>query len=358
MQKITYFIGAGASAKALPVMKGMNKRFEIFLRYVESLNRNKFVDNKTEVLGELNETFFAIKRHASPDTYARKLFLRQKEEDDILLLHLKYFLSIYFVWEQSFIVDGTVPNIGIDEWERDKQASLDDRYDVFYANMLKRKELNFLDGVNIISWNYDYQFELAFEEYDTFSDSYEKLGIFPDPSYPEGKDKVNLIKLNGTGGLIVSRDYPQQNEDSFYSRLNEKAVYKERNKISIDEMIDIYSRWIKEMDIKFRPFLNFAWEDNYISNRAIEYAKNIILKTDILIVIGYSFPLFNRDVDTQIFSDTRNIKKVYLQDPSDNIDELRERFDNVLNIDIPAYNLHPKNGNIIHKKGVEQFYIP
>lgn len=44
----------------------------------------------------------------------------------------------------------------------------------------------------------------------------------------------------------------------------------------------------------------------------------MVKETEILVVIGYSFPDFNRDIDRQIFSGT-SISKVYLQvnnDPS------------------------------------------
>jgi len=37
--------------------------------------------------------------------------------------------------------------------------------------------------------------------------------------------------------------------------------------------------------------------------------------TMILVVIGYSFPFFNRDVDRLIIGEMKNLLKVYIQDP-------------------------------------------
>jgi len=39
----------------------------------------------------------------------------------------------------------------------------------------------------------------------------------------------------------------------------------------------------------------------------------MIKETEILVIIGYSFRVFNRDIDREIFSSSTNIKKVYLQ---------------------------------------------
>jgi hypothetical protein len=71
--------------------------------------------------------------------------------------------------------------------------------------------------------------------------------------------------------------------------------------------------------------LSFAWgnTDNtekelFTSNR-LKKAQNIAQETDILVIIGYSFPYFNREVDKEIFKSIlqrNSLQKIYCQDPS------------------------------------------
>lgn len=350
MKNITYLIGAGASAKnALPVMKGLDKQFEYFIEYVESLSKNSFHANKKQkTCSQLKLTFEQIQRHASPDTYARKLFLRERPMDKDELIKLKYFLSMYFVWEQSNVEKGIKINISSDIFTN-KPPKLDDRYDVFYANVLTKNALRLQSNINIISWNYDYQFELAYEEYSSFENAYENLKIYPHPVKEQSHEQVKFVKLNGTAGQFAFSEskveYLQQLHSDF--------------KPNILTLINDYSAWLNEKNSWTRkPFLNFAWEGNVISKLAIEHAKRIILDTNILVVIGYSFPLFNREVDRKIFSDKGRIKKAFIQDPSDDISEIIDRFENVVNQRDGEWNLSLENGNVFHKKGADQFYIP
>jgi hypothetical protein len=64
--------------------------------------------------------------------------------------------------------------------------------------------------------------------------------------------------------------------------------------------------------------INYAWEiGSQIATDAREQAKKIFSETDILIIIGYSFPNFNKDIDKQLFD---KLKKrhtdIYYQDPN------------------------------------------
>jgi hypothetical protein len=67
--------------------------------------------------------------------------------------------------------------------------------------------------------------------------------------------------------------------------------------------------------------LNFAWENdnNYIDkyrghSKNLEEAEHIASETEILVVIGYSFPIFNREIDNILFKKMQKLKKVYIQD--------------------------------------------
>lgn len=69
--------------------------------------------------------------------------------------------------------------------------------------------------------------------------------------------------------------------------------------------------------------LSFAWEDETNDTKKIflekrmPIAKAIAEKTDILVVIGYSFPFFNRKIDDEIFKAMKQrLFKIYLRDPN------------------------------------------
>ncbi len=51
--------------------------------------------------------------------------------------------------------------------------------------------------------------------------------------------------------------------------------------------------------------LTFAWEKDPVKeghlNHGIEIAKKFAEQTEVLVIIGYSFPFFNREIDNQIF---------------------------------------------------------
>ena len=91
--------------------------------------------------------------------------------------------------------------------------------------------------------------------------------------------------------------------------------------------------------------LSFAWEPH---NDILETAKILSDFTEILIVIGYSFPFFNCQIDRDILRAMRQLKKVYIQDI--NPTAAMERFQAIL----PDF---PKE-NIIPITSVDQFYLP
>lgn len=84
-----------------------------------------------------------VSRHASVDTFAKKLFLRGDADN---LRKLKAVLSTYLAIEQA-------------------RNNVDKRYDSFLASVLKLgsdKNVLLPEHLRILTWNYDTQFEKAF----------------------------------------------------------------------------------------------------------------------------------------------------------------------------------------------------
>jgi len=73
----------------------------------------------------------------------------------------------------------------------------------------------------------------------------------------------------------------------------------------------------------------YCWEKSKFAIANLECAKKIALKTEILVIIGYSFPYVNKQFDIDIINSMTKLSKVYIQDPnvdSSMIEYLRERF--------------------------------
>ena len=75
---------------------------------------------------------------------------------------------------------------------------------------------------------------------------------------------------------------------------------------------------------------------------------HILLNTTILIIIGYSFPFFNRDIDRGILNRMKNLNKIYVQVPEKDHNAIKERLES-LRSDLPE---------IAFIKDIELFYIP
>ena len=95
--------------------------------------------------------------------------------------------------------------------------------------------------------------------------------------------------------------------------------------------------------------LSFAWERfGKLEHDIVEYAKGETSETEVLVVIGYSFPYFNREIDREVIGNMKSLQKVYFQAPDADI--LKERFLSIRD-DIESSSLLPRFD-------LEQFLLP
>lgn len=101
--------------------------------------------------------------------------------------------------------------------------------------------------------------------------------------------------------------------------------------------------------------ISFAWEKgndtetSLLLKTKLEEAKKLVSDTNILVIIGYSFPFFNRDIDKVVFDHIRSchsLQKIYYQDPISKGEFLRSQFQ--LDDSIP----------IEHIQKVDNFFLP
>ena len=304
--QVTYLIGAGASFFALPVVKEIPVRYDIFLGTIIEMVKEKYgsIAAEPENLRERDSRYYANKlvwyanrfrdgilNHSSVDTYAKKLYLQKDEQLDAY----KFCLSCFLMFEQ--IVKGP-----------------DKRYDTFFASILKNDVSDFPENLNVISWNYDTQFEIAYGNYlrkSNFLAIKNQLNILTKSDLPEREFEVNrfnILKLNGTIGIVnpLEQDLGYFIPDCYY-----QATDFEQS--DLDNFVKNFRKMLSE---NWRPLLSFAWEKDVGAKVILNEAIRATATTRTLVVIGYSFPYFNRVTDRALFDGMHYLDKVYIQDPN------------------------------------------
>jgi hypothetical protein len=338
--KFTFLLGAGASANAIPVVKDINKKLIEFREkikgfgstYIEKLHSNEERMNIKEVVknatDDLNWLINENLRHATIDTLARKLYLRKDYYD---LKKLKAIIDMFFTFKNIF------------------PDKLEMRYDTFLATILNEGEEGMPElppNVIVLNWNYDFQFELsAFNFYKGASnenDITNILNIYPRRNQPKYfSEKFSIIKLNGTAASLYTNDGGFKIKDYLFLKdiTEEKAVIK---------IIQNYINTIR--DDKYESSIFFAWEKGDISNNIRDIAKSAVKDTKILVVIGYSFPTYNRKVDKEILLNMNNLKKIIIQSPEETANNIKYRIKNLIsNFDSDSIEIY---------SSIDEFVIP
>ena len=339
MSKTIYYIGAGASygnrdnsgkiLEGLPIVSEIPSQFDKFRECIDKAEiptgkiifqdiykaGHDDVENaRRYMLQDINDLMQGIKEHATIDTYARKLYLTRRNRD---FERLKALLCAFFLWEQL-------------------EHRPDRRYDTFLANVLEEGSLELPNEISIISWNYDSQIELALKSYrlDNGLAVFEKNNV---GSWPMLTKNGRVFKVNGSAtfvnGEIVSliKDY------------NKTSIIVQIIQFYSDSMADTSS-----MGYQFKTHLSFAWEESPNDESMMKSLRETTKDTEQVVVIGYSFPFFNRETDKEIFSGMPKLKKVYVQDI--NSEAVILSLCAVLPTDHTV--------DVVPVKNCEQFYLP
>lgn len=355
METVVYILGAGASAgiansrlgyidkSTIPLVSELVGRMNSQAETMESmfrareleviegttLNIKKLLDPYVSNLKKVAEI---IKFHASFDTYARKEYLLTPQGDTLEVKLFKRILSTFFCIEQ--IING-----------------VDIRYDSLFATILKvqNNHLTSPDNFKFFSWNYDYQFELAhslfFVPDETTFETYIKqnqLNTISDPN------KFFYLKLNGSAINICHRNKLDAGSILMYNQYREIL----NDDTAIIQLLQIELEGLTNPSLT-RTSLKFSWErDEHIIN-SINSTKLGLNNCKSLVVIGYSYPIFNTKIDTAILAAIPSLKNIYFQIPKQNFEDIKHRFirsaSKVFNID------HLTIRNI---ESLDSFYIP
>lgn len=355
MSKVTYLLGAGASygtrgvdekgrthfLRGLPVLSEMESAIDslipknsygkgdaslIKIPNAQIIEPYKY-EHLVRALEELKEMCAS---YPTIDALARQLYVTKKDyktsfENRIYYEDLKRILSVALLMLQS-------------------HQKRDLRYDGFIASVIKDNKQ--LPPMTILSWNYDAQFELAYSGYSEdryIPNLWKELNVL-NKTYPTEFDvgkAFAMIKLNGTA-FFSDRNHPTTVNGRDVGGIRDCFFgdYKPQDKYQ-------YGAEYANAGAFLRTTLSYAWEpinNDFFRQQIFQRVFN----TETLIVIGYSFPYVNNDIDSYILANMPGLRTVYIQDP--NYADVKERIETMIPKKPVTVEYEPKND--------KQFFIP
>jgi hypothetical protein len=295
--KVTYIFGAGASSATLPLAAeigaDLGSTAEAFRTgLIAFSDRGGGIypeDRRPPPKGSFGKAFFealdwlckTALNHTSVDTIARKLWMRGDSESGEALMRLKATLGTYL-------------------WYKQISQPSDRRYDTFFATLLRKDPRGkpiLPATVRLLTWNYDLLLERSFYEYSL--------------DYPYVFDYLvkaqGLVHMNGFASVVPKIRSALMSND--YSKFDYSLYVGTEDKYSF--AIELYNR-----SVNFHPAdqlvsqINFAWENPESVRAAVAAASG----STILVVVGYSFPYFNRDADRTVLAEMApSLVKILLQ---------------------------------------------
>ncbi len=326
---VAYFLGAGASVGALPVV---NEFSDGILEVIKELSsRSKIADPSTqrrfnEVTHDLTLLQTGCRKHHSVDTYARSFWLKRQDEH---YNAVKWQICLFFDLRHYFFP---------------KRREL--RYDSLLSSIMDRG-VRFPKNVSVVSWNYDYEIEKAYLPYTNYralEDCYKDLSFFHKGVQRRSSRKpLPVVKVNGTAGFLDGR--------KMRLGLGCNAEMEQSKDANPTGLIKILNSYLMNKVSK-QSTISFAWEMTKRSHKSIiAQAKQKLEEADTIVIIGYSFPTFNKEVDKELFSGLAHGRKTFvLQDMPNVLGDRKTQLERLIGTrDIE---------DIRTDSNVSQFHIP
>jgi hypothetical protein len=287
-----YLLGAGASVNALPLVADINSGLSQRIRSISSVIdilerlRSRGLSHEVDALlnGQIKELKL-LRDHfndfplLTTDTVMRKYYFSNSE----VYNRLKIALNLYFN-----LVEYINP--------------IDHRYDALFTNLLSN-DRTLPSNIIFLNWNYDRQIRQTLEELEGFNVKPEFHFLsHSDSEIPQG---IKEVKLNGVFAptSLGAKHFKETTiSDNLLDHL-QRTVYNPRH--------DYYNISFTEQASKT---IKFAWENTAINSKLNEELE----KVEELVVVGYSFPYFNRSTDKKMLVAMSFSKplKVIIQDKS------------------------------------------
>ena len=270
----------------------------------------------------LQRLYIHCEQNATIDTYAKKLVLKKRQNE---FKELEQLLALFFIYLQL-------------------QNFPDTRYDTFLANILE-PNLHFPQHIRVISWNYDSQFEIAYSEYD----EKEELRV----GYKNAMFDMDyeIIKINGTATFGQQKSIATMRKE-IWQKIREikekpnRSIELQKEQTWVLYFIYLYQLYV--VGKKDNTHLSFAFDSSEPSENIMNSIDKIIRQTDVLVIIGYTFPFFNREIDRRMLQNLKPQATVYIQDKYPN--RIKQNFRAVKNTIPEEY--------IELKEETDQFFLP
>lgn len=363
MSKVVYLLGAGASYgtrvilpwemqpaissdnqlpqkgidRGLPILQEFKDALQQLLAELEILKDISFPRKK--IMSEVLTNILSVSvEYPTIDTYSKMLYATKREEEYV---KFKEQLSLFFlIWQKSH--------------------KHDLRYDSFISSLIDAETCK-LPPLTILSWNYDMQFEMSFSKYISEGRAlwkiWDQLNVY---CKSNGTLKFQIdkpfafVKLNGSAMFHAT----QQDKYSLRYPLQD-VLWRAYNGLEEDEksfwndIYDIYNNGQHKNMMttpKYANELSYAW-DKFGKKELLETISKRVIDCEVLVVIGYSFPYVNREIDRHIISSMPNISAIHIQDK--NPDGIEERIKAIFD-----YQNRPTPMIVSHAKDLDTFYIP
>lgn len=269
MADTVYLLGAGASCQCVPTILNFTNQLQQDFNLTGGLGTVL----KINFSKEFNQFFPALTKHRSLDTFARLLFLQGKADE---YLSFKKFLDGY-ISARSLFND-------------------DLRYNALLADLgvSSNGHIDYSSKISLFTWNYDFLLE--------------KELLFANDNPKWNAILSRVTHFNGVASALF-----RIGEEGIELLKQLKAEYSERF-IKLDSYTLLVNKIVK--DVKAGDsHIRFAWEnsDEELDKIRKDLARKITQATNIVIV-GYTFPFYNRLIDETFLHEMGQKNKIVLQD--------------------------------------------
>lgn len=339
MARVAYLFGAGASANALPMVAEISASMNAQLSYLDNLEKELPEENMgpglvnytyrkafKDYCCELKDLHHVLTKNPrlTIDTHARAV----QRKDQIKARKLKAVMTLFFAIEQQ------------------RRNVVDWRYDQFFNALIGPREHRLPEHVVMLTWNYDQQIAMSLGQLTTSGsviDAMDSHGIRTLRSLERiSQRNYRILHLNGIAGYYWQRD-----EIPTYDGLNTRRA-----------TLDRWRGWLRPFGLTYYlhhyedlyPLLDYAWDIEDNLETYLDNAKPPLTDVEKLIVIGYSFPAYNKRVDIGLLRRMPKLRRVTIQVRNKHRGEqLRNRLEEEYS---------SLSGKVITFEGCDQFLLP
>ena len=159
---------------------------------------------------------------------------------------------------------------------------------------------------------------------------------------------MNICHLNGYHGYHSTRkaEGEKNKEETVLDKIQKETAS------SDNPLLELVAHEISGNEKQFISHISYAWErgTNTKTQHALNNAVRIFQQTEILVVVGYSFPNFNKNTDFELFKRLQKGTKIVIHDPEANKLQVKQLLNKGINPDI--FDIEE------YKKKEGPFYMP